>query len=88
MKLIKSWEVVLGIIILFMICSTSLYWYDHFNKSRKHSIEQEMKAKYEKDSMIWQIDVTTNIEALKKTQDQIIGLLNSNIKSGRLENKK
>ncbi len=81
---VKSWEVVLGIVIIFLICSTSLYWYDHFNKSRKYSVEMEMRAKWEQDTQKWQGDVTTNINALKQSQQEVLDVINFNIQSGRL----
>ena len=81
---VKSWEIVLAIILIFTICSTSLYWYDYFNKSRKHSIEMEMRAKWEQDTLKWQGDVTTNINALRQSQRQVLDIINFNIQNGRL----
>ncbi len=81
---IKPWEVVLAVVFLFLICSTSLYWYDHFNKTRKHSIEMAMKAKWEQDTMKWQKDVTDDINGLRQSQLQVLDVLNANFRAGRL----
>ncbi len=72
------------IIVFFLICSTSLYWYDYANKTRKHGIEMENKAKWERDTMQWQKDVTNNINGLKQSQQQVIGVINANVMAGRL----
>jgi len=81
---IKPWEAVLIIVMLFTVGSTSLYWYDYFNKTRKHSIEMAMKAKLEKDTQKWQKDATDNINGLRQSQLQVLDVLNANFKAGRL----
>jgi hypothetical protein len=81
---IKSWEVVLIIIGLFVIFSASLYWYDYFNKNKKHSIEMEMRAKWEQDTLKWQKDVTNNINVSRQFQQQVFDVINFNILNGRL----
>jgi len=82
--IIRSWEVVLAIIILFLVCSTSLYWYDRLNLTKERSIEESFKEKWEADSQKWQKEVTANIEGAKQSQNQIIEVINFNIKAGRL----
>ncbi len=81
---VKPWEAILIIVMLFMVCSASLYWYDYLNKNKKHSIEMEMRAKWEKDTLKWQGDVTTNINALRQSQQQVVDIINFNILNGRL----
>ena len=84
MTRIRTWEVVLIAVGLFFICSTSLYWYDRVNKSRPHSIENEMRKQWEKKTTGWQEDVTVNINNLAKWQKTVTDLLNANIANGRL----
>jgi heme/copper-type cytochrome/quinol oxidase subunit 1 len=81
---IKPWEVVLAIIILFLACSTSLYWYDYFNKFRKQNVESAMKAKWEKDTLKWQKDATDNINGLRQSQQEVLDVINLNVNNGRL----
>lgn len=81
---LKPWEVVLVVVLMFLICSTSLYWYDRFNKTRRHSIEMEMKSKWEQDTLKWQKDATDKINSIVGSQKQIVDILNTNIAVGRL----
>ena len=81
---LKPWEVVLAALIVFFACSASLYWYDRFNKTRRHSIEAEMKSKWEQDTLKWQADATNRMNSVIVSQKQIVDLLNANIATGRL----
>ena len=81
---IKPWEAVLAIVIIFMVGSASLYWYDYFDKTRSHTIESEMRAKWEKDTQKWQDKVTNYTNALGKSQREMIDIINTNIQAGRL----
>lgn len=80
----KTWEVVLGIVIMFLVVSASLFWYGHFDKTRQHSIENEMRLKWEKDTQKWQKDATDNINGVRKSQQQVLDVLNFNFTNGRL----
>ncbi len=87
----KSWEVVLIIIIMFLICSTSLYWYGYFNKTQTRNVQNEVKAKqdefrmkWEKDTAKWQKDATDNINGLRQSQQQVLDVINFNVSIGRL----
>jgi hypothetical protein len=82
--ILKPWELILAIVILFLVCSTSLFWYDYFDKTTKHTIEMENKAKWERDTMKWQSTVTANINSLKESQQQVLDVINLNISTGRL----
>jgi hypothetical protein len=44
----------------------------------------EMRAKWEQDTLKWQGDVTTNINALRQSQRQVLDIINFNIQNGRL----
>jgi uncharacterized ion transporter superfamily protein YfcC len=81
---IKPWEVVLAALIVFLACSTSLYWYDRFSKYRKHSVEIEMRTNWEQETNKWQKDATDNVNALIKSQREVLTVLNANFEAGRL----
>lgn len=79
---IREW--ILIIILMFITFSASLYWYDYFNKSRKHSIEMAMRTKWEQDTLKWQKDVTDNINGLRQSQQEVLDVLNTNFRAGKL----
>lgn len=81
---LKSWEIVLVITILFLVCSTSLFWYGYFNKSKAHTIEMENRATWEKNTQKWQKDATDNINGLRQSQKQVLDVINANFAAGRL----
>lgn len=74
---VQSWEVVLAIIILFLACSTSLFWYDYFSKTRQYNIEKKVRID-------WENNVTDHINSLKQSQTQVLNVINANILAGRL----
>ncbi len=74
---VKSLEILLIIVSIFIVCSGSLYWYDYFNKTKKQTIERTLRLDWEK-------DVTKNINGIGKWQNQVAGIINENIKNGRL----
>ncbi len=80
----KTREVIFISILMFFVCSASLYWYDYFNKSRLHSIENEMRKKWEKDTTKWQKDVTDIINGVRKSHQEVLGVLNTNFAAGIL----
>jgi hypothetical protein len=81
---IKPWEVVLIAVGLFLVCSTSLYWYDRFNLTRFHKVEDENRMTWEKNTQKWQKDATDNINGLRESQQQVLDVLNTNFANGRL----
>jgi hypothetical protein len=80
----KPWEYLLAIVMLFLVCSTSLYWYDYYNKTTKHSLEAENKKKWESETRDWQGKVTNSMNAVIKSQKEIVDVINFNIHSSRL----
>ena len=80
----KAWDVVLILVGMFFICSTSLYWYDQFSKTRPHKVEDENRLTWEKNTQKWQKDATDNINGLRQSQQQVLDVLNANISTGRL----
>lgn len=82
--MIKPWEVILIIVMLFLITSTSLYWYDRFDLTKKHTIDEENRKTWEENTQKWQKDVTDNINGLRQSQLEVLSVLNENFKLGRL----
>ena len=81
---IKSWEAVLLIVGMFLVVSTSLYWYGRFNQTTIHTIEMENRLTWEKNTQKWQKDATDNINGLRESQQQVLDVLNTNFSAGRL----
>jgi hypothetical protein len=90
---LKEWTFI--IVLMFMACSSSLYWYGHFSKSKPRPVEDVVRMKWEEDSKKWQeqtnkwqADVTKNVNGLVKSTQDIINVLNANLIAGRLVNPK
>ncbi len=77
MKNFKLFEVAVIVVTLFLIGSTSFFWYEHFQKSTKGKWEKEVRVK-------WENDVTKRINERDQWKKQVTEILNENIKSGRI----
>ena len=76
-KFIQPFEIAVIIITLFLVGSTSVFWYERYHKSAEGKRERQIRLK-------WEQDVTDRVNSINQWRKQVTDIINENIRSGKI----